>query len=184
MADLTTLPGRLKWAQDKAGVDNKTLATRVGVHHVTISQWRTGKQVPPDETLERVAEVLGFPTAWFRYGGELGADAADARTGVSPVGYNPRVSEEQLAELPRQLELMALDFEREAVAAGADRHFLRYARSKLRDPYLAALFAGGHDEKPMSADEQRVEYEAVVEELRRMLKRRLERLAEMETRRR
>ncbi|MGN6111260.1 MAG: hypothetical protein ACTHU0_39545 [Kofleriaceae bacterium] len=79
--------------------------------------------------------------------------------------------------LPRELRAMALRFLAEANEAGADEGFLRYAKHSLEDPELATLYAGGLDEegRPMTAEEQRDDYEAVIDGLRLIMKRRLAR---------
>lgn len=73
---------------------------------------------------------------------------------------------------------MALDFEREALTAGADEAFMRYVRNSFADPDFAALFAGGPDESPMTDQEAIDEMEAHIAELRAILKMRLKRARE------
>lgn len=84
---------------------------------------------------------------------------------------------EQAVPLPRDLRAMAHRFLAEAHEAGADDAFLRYARHSLEDPELAEMYAGGLDEEghPMTAEEQRDDYEAIIDALRLIMKRRLAR---------
>lgn len=158
-----TLGSRLRMRMAEAGVSNARLAALVGVDPATVSQWRTDKFPPSDENLAALARALSVEASWLRYGARR--DKGDR-------------SHERPIDLPRQLQLMALDFEREALEAGADAAFMRYVRSSFRDPDYVALFGGGPDESPMTADEARDEMKAHIAELRAILKRRLERFAE------
>lgn len=65
---LSTFGQRLVWAQDRAGLTNVQLATQVGRHRVTVSQWRRGKYRPEGEELERLAVALGVAPGWLAYG--------------------------------------------------------------------------------------------------------------------
>jgi hypothetical protein len=112
-------------------------------------------------------------------------DAAAKRVSDALERYSPSISvgvSDLDDQLPRQLQLMALDFERELVESDVDPDFKRYARARLRDPELLEMYAGGHSEKPMSADDQLADYEDLLDELRGRLKRRLALLEKRESR--
>jgi hypothetical protein len=65
---------------------------------------------------------------------------------------------------------MALDFEREATAIGADdRPSCAMSGSRSATPTSPRLFAGGPDESPMTPEEEREEMAGVVAEMRALL---------------
>lgn len=186
--DKSQLARNLREARLARGISQAKAAQAVGKSRQTIVNWESPTETPePSEgDLQVLANLYGVSPRDLRYGritrvvGVSGIDASIVRTAKEGFAdyeldvLRPRGPE--AADLPQQLELMALDFEREALKAGADKAFMRYARARMRDPHLLAMFAGGYDEKPMSAEEQRVEFETVIEELRRLLRRRLDRL--------
>lgn len=96
---------------------------------------------------------------------------------VVPRGTVPGVVREPSApyDIPRRLEIMALDFEKEALEAEADEHFMRYARGRLRDHTLFEMYAGGHSSRPLTVAEQIDDYAEVIEDLRRILNKRKKR---------
>lgn len=136
--------------------------------------------MPSEEDLDRLAVAYHVTKAELRYAEAFGASGTDSpmpATGRERMRARLdealRVSERQYLELPRQLELLALDFEREMVAANVDAEFRRYARARLRDPELLEMYVGGHTDKLMTAEEQLADYEDLIDELRGRLKRRL-----------
>lgn len=56
---------KIREARDKKRWKQKELAAAVHVEPVTVSRWETGKNVPDFGMLERLAEVLGQPLAYF-----------------------------------------------------------------------------------------------------------------------
>jgi transcriptional regulator with XRE-family HTH domain len=162
-ATIAAVRGRLRMSQTE-------LAKRVGVRAATVSEWESGKSQPTRSNVGAVAHALGMTvdaiidgSAALPYvGAPQGSEAGSARTAE--------------AELPRALRIMALDFEKEALEAGADENFIRFARQALRNPELVAMFEGGYEAKPMSAEEQRIEMQAHIDGLRGILKTRMERL--------
>lgn len=142
------------WLASQAGVSAATISTVIGTERVTRAMGA------------RLSEVLGVPlpdlVPEFSAAGQ-GAQAWEAPASAS--------------SMPRELRAMALRFLAEANEAGADEGFLRYAKHSLEDPELATLYAGGLDEegRPMTAEEQRDDYEAVIDGLRLIMKRRLAR---------
>ena len=153
-------------------MSNARLAQVVGVDPATVSQWRSDKFPPSDDRLAAIAKALSVDPAWLRYGGA----ARNGRAGKA--GEQGGAEHERARDLPRQLRLMALDFEREALQKGADEAFMRYVRNSFADPDFVALFAGGPDESPMTAEEAIDDMKAHIAELRSILKTRLKRARE------
>ena len=112
-----------------------------------------------------------------KYGRVYGWSERELRYGREPARLKS-VRETTPGALPRQLRLMALDFEREALEKGADEAFMRYVRNSFADPDFVALFAGGPDESPMTAEEAIDDMKAHIAELRSILKTRLKRARE------
>jgi transcriptional regulator with XRE-family HTH domain len=147
---------------------------------VTISRWENGKaRIPFDAAMSLARlyktslEALGFPDAIVTdQNHDIGSEKVSRETTRSARDDSAE------RELPRQLRIMALDFEKEALQAGADENFIRFARQALRNPELVAMFEGGYDAKPMSAEEQRIEMQAHIDGLRGILKTRMDRLKE------
>lgn len=50
----------LKSARMKAGMSQSELAEKLGISSVGISQWESGRRIPRDETLLRIAQALGI----------------------------------------------------------------------------------------------------------------------------
>ncbi|HVX40314.1 MAG TPA: hypothetical protein VHB25_12145 [Gemmatimonadaceae bacterium] len=166
-----TLGDRLTQAMKRAKLKNPEVAAAAGVHAVTVSRWRTDAQQPEERQLEAVVRLLNergvaVSVSYLRYGpSSRGHEGSRV-----PAGNATPPAE---AELPRRLELLALDFERAMVQADVDADFRRYARARLRDPELLEMYAGGHSDRAMTADEQLADYEDLIDELRGRLKRRL-----------
>jgi transcriptional regulator with XRE-family HTH domain len=156
-------------ARETSGYSQAEAARRLGVSEGTVSRKERG-ELPVKErdatAMERLAEEAK----------RLGEMVPEAPAGPSPAyARPPHVVRQNVATysdpamLPRQLRMMALDFEREALSVGADEAFLRYVRSAFSDPDFTALFAGGPDESPMTPEEEREEMQAVVAEMRALL---------------
>lgn len=63
-------PNRLVLARERRGWTRIRLAELAGVTRLTIHRYETGDFDPPAESVEAIANVLGFPTAFF-YGGDI-----------------------------------------------------------------------------------------------------------------
>ncbi|MCX5119903.1 XRE family transcriptional regulator [Micromonospora sp. NBC_00362] len=61
-------PSRLTLARKRRGLTAVGLGRRTGVTGQSISNYERGRQQPSPETLERIAEELGFPTSFFDQG--------------------------------------------------------------------------------------------------------------------
>lgn len=71
-------PERLTIARKRRRQSAKGLAERIGVTPVTLSRWENGVTIPENEALESLADVLGFPTAFFTGDSSAGPDVAGA----------------------------------------------------------------------------------------------------------
>jgi Zn-dependent peptidase ImmA (M78 family)/DNA-binding XRE family transcriptional regulator len=58
-------PGRLSLARKRRGLTKKRLAELVGVTPRTILRYEIGEIAPQEDTATKIAEVLGFPIAFF-----------------------------------------------------------------------------------------------------------------------
>lgn len=168
MSDKARFAKNLRLLREAAELTQAQLAEAIGKSRGSVIAWEDPDRptMPSEGDLGIVAAALHTTRAELRYGEVIARRPAiherlQERTGGSV--------------LPRQLELMALDFEREALQAGASETLMRYIRSSLRNPDLAALFGGGPDESPMTAEEAGKEMRAVIRELRSMLTRWLKR---------
>jgi transcriptional regulator with XRE-family HTH domain len=65
---------------DARGVGNRWLADEVDVHVKTVSPWLSGKVVPDDSRISRIAQALEVRVAWLRYGeGASGLEGSVSR---------------------------------------------------------------------------------------------------------
>jgi Zn-dependent peptidase ImmA (M78 family)/DNA-binding XRE family transcriptional regulator len=70
-------PARLELAMDRRRLTARALAELAGVTTVSLSQIKTGKQVPLEATAQRIAEALAYPLAFF-YGTDIDTLPAEA----------------------------------------------------------------------------------------------------------
>lgn len=171
----STFGGRLIQAMAVAGSSNAALASHMQVHEKTVSKWRRDKQLPDAKDQDRIADFLGCDRLWLRMAighapgtrpiPEFLDDAKRAFSGVGAVAERHSLS--------RPLEILAAEFELEAMKAKADEEDMRYIRRALRSPEAVELYRGGYTE--LSADEQRLEMESLIEMLRLWLKERIRR---------
>ncbi|MBW8294737.1 XRE family transcriptional regulator [Sphingopyxis sp.] len=70
-------PARLDLAMDRRRLTARALAELADITVVSLSQIKTGKQVPQEATVLRIAEALEYPVAFF-YGNDLDVLPADA----------------------------------------------------------------------------------------------------------
>ena len=61
----TTIGLNLKAARDAQGLTQREVAHALGIDSFQVSRWELGKVRPSDETLVRLAEVLGLDYAEF-----------------------------------------------------------------------------------------------------------------------
>lgn len=155
-------------AQSEAGVSNAALAASVGVDPATVSLWRTNRFPPDEGRLPAIARALGVPPAQVRAARFGAADPLagmqlDAERRLAQLQADAQRALVPELALPVDLELAALDFEREAVASRADPAFVRFARTMLRAPALVRLLAAD------SSSARGQQYQALVSALRVML---------------
>lgn len=152
-------------------VTNADLAVGVGVSTTTVSAWLNdrGPEGPKRETLAKVAAFLDVPVGWLEHGDLIASHIQPAKAGV--------VREPSPSSMPRPLQIIAAEYEVEALKAGADEDDMRYIRMALRSQEAIELFHGGYVE-PMSVADQRVEMESVVAMLRLWLAARIQRRAQ------
>lgn len=159
---------RVRERRQQLRLTQMQLAERMGVHRQTIAKYEAGAIVASGSALPALFAALETDEREF-WGTE--SPVAPVPLQQSAVPYRSGTS------LPRELRAMALRFLAEANDAGADEAFLRYAKHSLEDPELAEMYAGGLDEdgRPMTAEEQRDDYEALIDALRLIMQRRLAR---------
>lgn len=134
-------------------VSRAAVAIALGVDPATVSQWRQGRAAPKAENLPLLAQLLSVSEGWIRYG-----EGSSVRE--ETLLYQARV------ELPLRLDLMALDFERDLVAMGADATERTFAREQLRNPANAAMFLYGADGQPQSTPKQVAAMQMIIDATR------------------
>ena len=61
---------RLKNAREASGMDQETLANRLGVKLSTVKKWESGKLDPRANRLQMVASLLNGPLVWLLSGSQ------------------------------------------------------------------------------------------------------------------
>jgi Zn-dependent peptidase ImmA (M78 family)/DNA-binding XRE family transcriptional regulator len=61
-------PTRLQIARERRGLFSKELAAQLGVSDKTISNWECGNRQPSESDVAKLAQVTGFPDAFFEMG--------------------------------------------------------------------------------------------------------------------
>jgi Zn-dependent peptidase ImmA (M78 family)/transcriptional regulator with XRE-family HTH domain len=69
-------PARLKLAREAAGLRKAEVAASIGVSAAAIGQFESGQAKPSQTTLDKLAELLGFPVPFFAFTGNAD-DAPD-----------------------------------------------------------------------------------------------------------
>lgn len=59
MYDIGTVGQRIRELREKAGLTQRQVAEKMGIHWATISQWETGRFIPRESSAARLAEALG-----------------------------------------------------------------------------------------------------------------------------
>ena len=78
----------------RRGLKNPDVARELGVHVVTVSKWRTDRQLPDDSMLQKLASLFRVTPAWLRYGVGQMAEAPDAPVRVSHLVSTGRQTED------------------------------------------------------------------------------------------
>lgn len=76
-ADTATFGDRLAGARDAAGMDQKALATKLGVKLSVITGWENDLKEPRANRLQMLAGILGVSMSWLLTGEGDGPDAPD-----------------------------------------------------------------------------------------------------------
>lgn len=63
---ITTFGSRLRELRAAAGISQRELASRAGVHQVQVARYETGRHMPPWDTICRLADALGVAVDQFR----------------------------------------------------------------------------------------------------------------------
>lgn len=74
---------RIKSQRLVHGLTQESLAKKLGINRVSISQWERGDTSPKGNNLVRLAEILGVKPEWLLFG-----DDAASSTGTSLPGYH------------------------------------------------------------------------------------------------
>ncbi|HHQ4567845.1 helix-turn-helix transcriptional regulator [Aeromonas caviae] len=94
------LPIRLKAARKATGLTQQQLGMRLGMEQSTASarmnQYEKGKHAPDYQTMQRIAQELGYPVAYFYCDDELLAEL---------ICMMAKLSEEEQRELLQQLSI-------------------------------------------------------------------------------
>lgn len=56
---------RIKQARDKAGLSQRDLADRAGVHNTTLGKWERNEAIPAADALLRLASILGTTSEYL-----------------------------------------------------------------------------------------------------------------------
>jgi transcriptional regulator with XRE-family HTH domain len=170
VVDLEQLGRALADARKAAGLDQETAAARVGVNRITLSRHENGKGGSPGtDVLGRYASTYGVPLD------QLVAGSKNVSRGtVGENGGNGGYTATTATLLPRQLRIIAAEFEVEALKLGATEDEMDYVRQALQSPETARMFAHGYTSREGLSDDQiREDYESLVEALRTFVKMRV-----------
>lgn len=126
------------------GVRNQAVAEAAGVHLKTVSKWLSGVQVPRDGQLEAIAQLVGVPSAWLRYGA----------AGAPMVEGTPRV----LAStgLPNSVRVWLAEELLQYTKAGVPAEWVQRAREVLEAPEVHTFFRRPDDTEPSERSEAAV----------------------------
>lgn len=76
-ADTATFGDRLAGAREAAGLDQKSLANKLGVKQAAIAGWEEDLKEPRANRLQMVSGILGVSMSWLLTGEGEGPDAPD-----------------------------------------------------------------------------------------------------------
>jgi transcriptional regulator with XRE-family HTH domain len=76
-ANTATFGDRLAGAREAAGLDQKSLASKLGVKQTTIAAWEQDIKEPRANRLQMVSGILGVSMSWLLTGDGEGPDAPD-----------------------------------------------------------------------------------------------------------
>lgn len=79
---------RLKSAAEGHDIDHREIAKAMKVTPGAVSRWESGKSVPKDIMIARLASYFGVTASWLRYGQEPRIDSGAARRGPRRAATN------------------------------------------------------------------------------------------------
>ena len=82
-ADAATFGDRLAGARDAAGLDQKSLADKLGVKATTIAGWENDLKEPRANRLQMLSGIVGVSMSWLLTGEGDGPDAPGHETELS-----------------------------------------------------------------------------------------------------
>lgn len=131
---------RLRDARLAAGLSQEEVATRLGVHKVTVSNWEREVNRPRDAQFRRLAELFNTTPQSLHYGEGEGAEVTRFR------------GEPFTPEVPRGLHGKPLvwlqRFLLELAESGATKEQIDAARDMLTSAEAFAWYAGGLSREP------------------------------------
>lgn len=159
--DKALLALNLKVVRQLLGLTQAEFGVKVDRSRQSVIAWEDpdSSAKPDEEMLGFISALVGMTPRTLRY----------SRLGLGDREESPNERRMSSAwDFPARLEGAALDFEQEASAA--DRDFRRYIQNALRDPMLVAMFAGELTGAATPTDQQKAQYQALIDGLRLMMR--------------
>lgn len=161
MADLGD---NIRWHRSRLRLSQAALARELDVRAATISDWERNAYPPSDTNMVGLVRVFGITEAELREG--------NPRTGGTNGGS---AGSAVPAELPRQLRILAGEFEVEALRLGANDEEMAYVRQALQGPEAAKMFAYGYVEREGVSNDAIVrDYKSLIDGLRKVVEMRVD----------
>jgi transcriptional regulator with XRE-family HTH domain len=197
---LATPALRLRAIASAFGLSDEHIATATGRSPGLVARWRHGIESPEREDYEAIARLTSdtshsVTANWLERGGLEGgpfsnpaivvpsspSERSAARDFVDKVGDVLRSARRSLASpeqdratLPRQLRILAAEFEVEALKLGANEQEMDYVRHALQSPETAKMFAYGYVSREGVSNEALVrDYQSLIDALRSIVKMRV-----------
>lgn len=87
--DPKSIAARIENILDEKGISRKTLFEEARISKAALSFWRNGKAEPNDSSLQRIADALGVPLRYIKYGdGEYQIDTPETARAAEIVRPN------------------------------------------------------------------------------------------------
>jgi transcriptional regulator with XRE-family HTH domain len=99
----TRLGERLRHFRESAGLSQRELAERLGIHHSNIGYWERSGNLPGPETLVPMAKTLGVTVTAI-----IGEDKRSSRMTTAPSG-RARLAFDAVARLPKRQQQKIVD---------------------------------------------------------------------------
>lgn len=137
--------------RDEKGVKDATVARETGIGKSTFTDWKSGRSVPKDEKLQKIADYFGVSTDYLRTGKRKYVFKIDAKAVNKAIdkAIAEKYGEEYTFDgLQKQLEKMIDDEFSEQDIYYTDPETAKAAQEIFDDPDLHALFDAARDSKP------------------------------------